>query len=154
MFYVKLQQDGTLERYPYTLTDLRRDNPGTSFSPSITNEVAAEFGVMPVIPEDQPAYDHTVNLSRTALQKSGKWVEVWISTPATPEEIQQRTAVKINEIRSERNRLLTDSDWTQLPDSPADKTAWATYRQQLRDITNQTDPFNIVWPIAPASTGV
>jgi len=38
------------------------------------------------------------------------------------------------------------SFWTQLSDSPVDKAAWATYRQALRDITTQVDPFNIKWP--------
>ena len=39
-------------------------------------------------------------------------------------------------LRFKRNNLLTESDWTVLPDSPiADKTAWQTYRQELRDIT-------------------
>lgn len=49
-------------------------------------------------------------------------------------------------IRAERNNLLADCDWTQLPDAPVDTAAWAVYRQALRDITTQTDPFNIVWP--------
>lgn len=150
MFYAKLNQDGTLDRYPYTLTDLRRDNPGTSFPPSITDEVATSFGVVPVTPADQPAYDHTVDLSRTAQKKSGKWVEVWISTPASPEEIQQRTANKASEIRAERNRRLADCDWTQLPDAPVDRTTWATYRQALRDVTSQSGfPWNITWPVEP-----
>jgi hypothetical protein len=53
-------------------------------------------------------------------------------------------------IRAKRNQLLESSDWTQLPDVPPEtKTAWATYRQQLRDITAQADPFNITWPIPP-----
>ena len=52
-------------------------------------------------------------------------------------------------VRRQRNQLLLDSDWTQLADSPADKTAWAAYRQALRDITQQADPFNLVWPVAP-----
>ena len=53
-------------------------------------------------------------------------------------------------VRAERNKLLAASDWTQLPDVPiATKEAWATYRQALRDITNQPDPFNIVWPEPP-----
>ena len=54
-------------------------------------------------------------------------------------------------IRTERNKMLTDCDWTQLPDAPADAAAWATYRQELRDITNQADPFAIVWPESPSS---
>ena len=36
-------------------------------------------------------------------------------------------------MRSIRNRLLAESDWTQLPDAPVDATAWAEYRQELRD---------------------
>jgi hypothetical protein len=56
-----------------------------------------------------------------------------------------------NSVRSERNRLLQNSDWTQLPDVPlTTKELWAAYRQSLRDITNQSDPFNIAWPIPPS----
>lgn len=56
---------------------------------------------------------------------------------------------KWNQIRLERNVLLSECDWTQVADAPVDKLAWATYRQSLRDITLQSDPFNIVWPSAP-----
>jgi len=53
-------------------------------------------------------------------------------------------------IKSQRNTLLAESDWTQLPDvSITNKDQWITYRQALRDITTQTDPFNIVWPSKP-----
>ena len=45
--------------------------------------------------------------------------------------------IAMRSLRRDRNRLLAESDWTILPDSPiADKTAWQTYRQELRDITN------------------
>jgi kynurenine formamidase len=54
-------------------------------------------------------------------------------------------------IRTERNKLLVDSDWTQLPDAPVDAAVWATYRQELRDITTQADPFAIVWPESPTT---
>ncbi len=53
-------------------------------------------------------------------------------------------------VREKRNKLLTESDWTQLPDIPqATKDLWEPYRQELRDITNQSDPYNITWPIPP-----
>ena len=39
-----------------------------------------------------------------------------------------------------RNRLLAASDWTQLPDAPVDKTAWAIYRQNLRDFPSTWTP--------------
>lgn len=64
-------------------------------------------------------------------------------------ELDRRIESRWNAVRSQRNQLLQESDWTQLPDSPVDKTVWATYRQELRDITDQEDPFNIVWPVDP-----
>jgi hypothetical protein len=54
--------------------------------------------------------------------------------------------VILNSIRVERNNLLKQSDWTQLPDSPfaqEEKTAWKNYRQQLRDLTQTIDISNI-----------
>ena len=45
--------------------------------------------------------------------------------------------------RATRNKLLADSDWTQMNDSPLTneaKTAWATYRQELRDMSDSPTP--------------
>jgi hypothetical protein len=52
-------------------------------------------------------------------------------------------------VRSDRNARLAACDWTQVADAPVDQVAWATYRQALRDVPAQPDPFNIVWPEAP-----
>jgi hypothetical protein len=55
-------------------------------------------------------------------------------------------------IRTDRNKRLADTDWTQLDDTPianTDKSQWALYRQALRDITTQADPFHIEWPALP-----
>ena len=57
-------------------------------------------------------------------------------------------------LRFKRNNLLTESDWTVLPDSPiADKTAWQTYRTKLRDITENLttveDVETVVFPTKP-----
>ena len=50
--------------------------------------------------------------------------------------------------RQRRDALLSASDWTQLPDVPLEsKAAWATYRQALRDVTEQPGfPTEIMWP--------
>lgn len=57
------------------------------------------------------------------------------------------------EARNKRNALLTESDWTQVADAPVDQTAWATYRQALRDITVQAGfPNDVVWPSEPETT--
>ena len=53
--------------------------------------------------------------------------------------------------RGNRNYLLSECDWTQVPDAPVDSAAWAVYRQQLRDLpANTTDPRNVVWPEPPS----
>lgn len=56
-------------------------------------------------------------------------------------------------LRRERNRLLTESDWSQTPDVPESiKSAYLTYRQALRDLpANTTDPENPAWPEKPSS---
>ena len=68
------------------------------------------------------------------------------------------------ELRMWRDRLLAESDWTQMPDSPltdSKKTEWSTYRQSLRDITKTystvpltskglMDDKKITWPIKPS----
>jgi hypothetical protein len=57
--------------------------------------------------------------------------------------------------RTTRDKLLADSDWTQMNDSPLTneaKTAWATYRQELRDLTDLDAWPNLAdddWPVAP-----
>lgn len=53
-------------------------------------------------------------------------------------------------VRAERNARLAASDWTQLPDAPADQAAWKKYRQKLRDLPGElTDPNNVKWPVPP-----
>jgi hypothetical protein len=69
--------------------------------------------------------------------------------PLTQEELDQRVVTQWQVIRTQRNQMLKDTDWTQVADSPVDKAAWATYRQALRDITTQADPFAINWPSVP-----
>ena len=58
--------------------------------------------------------------------------------------------IRADEARTERDRLLADSDWTQVADAPVDQAAWATYRQALRDVPEQAGfPDNINWPTKP-----
>ena len=60
-----------------------------------------------------------------------------------------------NNIRFNRDKLLADSDWTQLPDSPLStsvKAEWATYRQTLRDLTDNVDSNGqVTFPTEPSS---
>ena len=57
--------------------------------------------------------------------------------------------------RTTRNKLLADTDWTQVNDSPLAndvKTQWAVYRSELRNITDLDEWPNLAdedWPVAP-----
>ena len=69
----------------------------------------------------------------------------------TAEEIQAAKDSAMANIRSTRNQLLKDCDWTQIEDCTADKAAWATYRQALRDLPSSiTEPRTFTaWPNNP-----
>ena len=95
--------------------------------------------------------DHTKNISEgTPILVEGVYYQNWQQTDASISEINSRIESKWVEIRQIRNELLLECDWTQLSDIPTEtKTAWQTYRQELRDVTSQSNPFSIVWPAKP-----
>ena len=82
----------------------------------------------------------------------GGWVYTVAVAQMSEEEIQSAKDSAMAQIRSNRTRLLAACDWTQIADSTADKTAWATYRTALRNLpaTMTGDPrtFND-WPHDP-----
>jgi hypothetical protein len=64
-----------------------------------------------------------------------------------------RLAAYWNEVRSKRDALLSESDWTQARDVVlSNDSEWASYRKDLRDIpqTYSSDPRLIVWPVKPS----
>ena len=59
--------------------------------------------------------------------------------------------IPLHLIRVTRDRLLSESDWAMMPDAPTDKTAWAAYRQALRDFPATWEPAETAnFPEAPA----
>lgn len=59
---------------------------------------------------------------------------------------------KWEQIIAWRNAELFATDWTQLPDSPADKTSWAAYRQELRDLVDTTkNADDVIIPTPPGA---
>jgi hypothetical protein len=147
-----LAPNQTVEIYPYSIGDLRRDNPNTSYPRNPSDAVLADWNVFPVTDKPTPAYNPaTQNCNQVnPTLKAGKWEMAWAVTPATPEQIAERTAAKESEVRQQRNQLLSACDWTQLPDAPVPAAPWATYRQELRDVTAQPGfPWEVVWPEEP-----
>lgn len=134
--------NGTAETY--TIGQLRRDNPNTSFPKDIPTETLASFNVYAVVSKQAPQIDHnTHRLTQSVQLVDGAWTQVW-SVVQLPEE------QAIANVRGVRDGLLAESDWTQVADAPVDQAAWATYRQALRDVPQQEGfPHNVTWPTKP-----
>jgi len=136
--------------YPYTIKDLRDSLPNVSLPANLSNEQLVEWDMYEVQFSAAPN-DYTKNIIEgTPTLIDGKYYQNWIQTNATEFEISQRLEDKWFEIREIRNQLLVECDWTQLSDISTEiKNLWSDYRKDLRDITNQTNPFNITWPVKP-----
>lgn len=134
---------------PYSLGQLRRDNPQVSFPSTIPADTLAEYDVYEIVATEQPIYDESAyNIEPSIELVDGLWTQTWVLVEHTAEDIERQWA----NIRSERNQRLSACDWTQLPDAPLtnlETANWGSYRQALRDITTQSDPFNIQWPEKP-----
>ena len=74
----------------------------------------------------------------------------WTQLKTAEQREEERLQGLADAARSERDRLLAACDWTQVNDAPVDASAWATYRQALRDVPEQPGfPSDIVWPVIP-----
>lgn len=150
MIYAKII-NGTVSEYPVSSSSLKRKNPNTSFpSGELSASTMLEFDCFPV-ELSSPSFDANTHRAVEAdpVFASGRWVQSWNVVALTQDEIAQRNAGQWAVVREERNALLAACDWTQLSDAPVDNLGWSVYRQALRDITLQANPFALVWPVAP-----
>lgn len=143
----------TVETFPYSIGDLRKDNPNTSFPKKPSESVLAEWNVYPVIRAERPAHssNETAQQNDAPTLEGDSWVLGWTVRALTDLELEDYAQAA----KMQRNRKLSDSDWTQLADSPlsaAEKTEWEQYRQALRDISAQAGfPTEILWPSEPVA---
>ena len=150
-----LKVSGSTITYPYSVYDLKAENPNISFPSTISDSLLETFGMYKVELKDS-GYDNddTKDVVEITPTLSGSiYVQTYQVTDADEDTINKRKEIKWSEVRTTRNTLLGESDWTQFQDSPitgSSLTDWQTYRQSLRDITNQSDPYNITWPTKPS----
>ena len=148
MMYLRIK-DGVIT-YPYSVQQLKVDEYNTSFPKDLTTQILEEWGVYEVSRTPKPN-DYTKTITEGTPQLvHGYYVQIWDEVDATQSEIDARIEDKWEEVRILRNELLLECDWTQLADIPTEtKELWQTYRHELRDITSQSNPFSIVWPLKP-----
>jgi hypothetical protein len=143
--HIKLN-NGVPERY--SITQLRSDNPNTSFPATLTEEVLARRDIYSVTVLPSPSYDARTHMLKQSApyQVNGKW-----QIHHTVETLPVAQATK--NVKAERDRLLAETDWvvakayeTQTP-VPQE---WAEYRQSLRDLPLQPNfPHDVSWPSKP-----
>ena len=150
-----LKVSGSTIIYPYSVQNLKNENPNTSFPTIISDSLLESFNIYQVEVRNS-GYDNDDSKDVTEITPtlSGSvYIQTYSVTDADTDTINKRKEIKWSEIRSTRNTLLTESDWTQFQDSPITGSVlidWQTYRQSLRDVTNQSDPYNISWPNKPS----
>lgn len=149
--YAKIK-DGAVYKFPYSVGELRRDNPNTSFPKQISDEAMADFGMVAVIEKPAPEFDpqtHFAEWGPVPVNEDGTWFLLPTVRELSADQIAERDSSLAVHIRSERDALLAATDWTALSDvvmSPE----MAAYRQALRDLTSQAGfPHSVTWPVKP-----
>ena len=160
----RLKSDGSIK----TKEELIAANKNMSM-PKVWGEGVYEaLGIDVVFETPQPsasgAYKTVV---RNGVEQNAKdqWVQAWVeqymfadttvddvtTTKAEHEAAYQARldADAAAAVRSQRDGLLVETDWMGLSDVTM-SSAWATYRQALRDVPEQDDfPHTITWPDKP-----
>lgn len=141
----------TVKTYPYSVSRLKTDNPNVSFPSDLNDALLAQYDVFSVQLVDPPAFDPAVEITEAhPVLTNGVWTQTWATRACSAEEFAARTERQAASMRAERTRLLFQSDWTQLSDSPVDQAVWAAYRQALRDVPSQIGfPWAVNWPPKP-----
>jgi len=134
----------------YTIGELRRDNPNTSFPKRVSDEMFAEYGVYPCVVQDVDAVNYETHevVDGNIEQVDGVWTQLRSAQQRPSNDVAQA-------MRAKRGQLLAETDWTVLQDSPltdAQTADWVIYRQALRDITDHANfPYleDADWPTKP-----
>lgn len=144
--YVKII-NGTVSEFPYTIGNLKQDNPQVSFPENISNELLQSYGIFPVKELPAPTIDNlTHRVKQSIANIDGEWCQLW-------ESVELKLSQANTNVRAKRDRLLANSDWVvtkNLEQGTPIPQDWLHYRQSLRDITEQEGfPYSVVWPTSP-----
>lgn len=150
MSYV-LIKNNLVEKYPFTLYEFSVNNPNVSLPIDPTESQLNEFGIFTVVAFNTPIVDYTKNVTEgTPTLVNGVWTQNWIVTDATQSEIQAREAEAKAKNKQRAMQLLTDTDWTQMPDvNLLNKDEFTAYRAALRQIAINPQ-INVVFPTKPS----
>jgi hypothetical protein len=134
---------------PYSLGQLRKDNPEHGFPLRPTDEWLADWDVYPYTVAETPDHDpitEKVVDDGFSQGETGAWF-LNRRVVQRPEEQVAQT------IRTMRDQKLRDTDWLVIRAAETGvplSDAWSAYRQALRDVPSQAGfPYNVTWPTEP-----
>lgn len=145
-------RDGIPVNHPVEESNFRALYPSTSFPYPLTpaDLEGYDFGLYEFSQQPEHGRYEKVVETQPKLSPVGIWLQQWDLVAMTTEERTETDEAKSYAVRAERNARLAACDWTQLPDAPVDAVVWATYRQELRDISSQAGfPWDVQWPAEP-----
>lgn len=152
MLFLKVNPDQTTE-FPISEEMLRKELSHISLPTNFADMNLAElealgFHEVPFAPTPtEKVVGKRWGLGTPKLE-NGKYVRTFELQDAHPKEDE----ILWKRVRSKRDKLLAETDWTQLADAPIDKATkklFASYRQALRDVTDVEDPIFVTWPEKP-----
>ena len=156
-----------------TVSQFKATQPNTSFPKQITTDILDNFGYDPVLngPAATVTAPYEVSTRSGVEEIDGQWFTKFIAGPVftdTTDDDGNVTTASDNEaaykaridaeaatyVREKRDKLIAETDWTQLTDSQLSdsvKATWVTYRQALRDLpTSEGFPHTTTWPAKPS----
>ena len=156
-----------------TVSQFKASYPNTSFPKQITTDILDSYGYDAVLNGAAATVTAPYGVStRDGVEQiDGKWFTKFIAGPVftdTTDSEGKVTTAADNEaaykaridataatsVRATRDQKLTDTDWTQMADSPLTsdkKTEWAAYRTSLRDLPSASGfPHTMTWPTEPS----
>jgi len=145
-------QHGVFVRHINDIEPTRWDEDNFCFARKLTAEQAAHFGVTKLKIVTPPYFDPATQKrdEADAMLIDGVWTQQYVVTELDAEEAAEKADAQSVQVRAQRTKLLAECDWTQVADTVVDQAAWATYRQALRDISEQAGfPWAVEWPTQP-----
>ena len=156
-----------------TVSQFKASYPNTSFPKQITTDILDSYGYDAVLngAAAEVTAPYGVSTRDGVEQIDGQWFTKFIAGPVftdTTDSEGNVTSAADNEaayraridaeagtsVRAARDKKLTETDWTQLADSPLSsdkKTEWAAYRTSLRDLPSASGfPHTMTWPTEPS----
>ena len=148
---------------------IRQMHANTSLPRVWDETICNDLGIDPIFEGPQATGgDHYQYSMRQGIEAiNGKWYTKYVLGPIFSDHTQEdgtvltaaeqeaaykagKDSTQADSVRADRDKRLSDCDWTQAADAPVDQTAWAAYRQALRDVPGQAGfPWTVTWPETP-----